>query len=151
MTTAPAPPSLMFDHVGIVAKDVDKAARALAATIGASESTQRFDDEMLGVSVRFIRDRAGMVYELIAPFGQESPVAKTLASKTNLLNQIAYRTSSLAESVAALRDQGNLPVGPARPAMAFGGAKVQFLLSELGFLIELIESPNHFHVFGTPL
>ncbi len=42
---------------------------------------------------------------------------------------------------------GNLPVGPAKPAKAFGGAKVQFLLSELGFLIELIEAPNHRHTF----
>lgn len=147
MTTGSAAPVLVFDHIGIVAKNVDKAARALAATIGAAESTQRFDDEVLGVSVRFIRDPSGTVYELIAPFGEQSPVAKTLASKTNLLNQIAYRTSSLAESVEALRQHGNLPVGPAKPAKAFGGAKVQFLLSELGFLIELIEAPAHRHTF----
>jgi methylmalonyl-CoA/ethylmalonyl-CoA epimerase len=140
-------PELIFDHIGIVAKDVDAGARQLAKTLGAVEYTQRFDDDALRVSVRFVRDRGGIVYELIAPFGSESPVTKALESRTNLLNQIAYRTGALAEAARALRDRGAFPLGPPKPARAFGGAEVQFFLSDLGFVIELIGRLDIAHRF----
>jgi methylmalonyl-CoA/ethylmalonyl-CoA epimerase len=138
---------MIFDHIGIVVKDVDAAVAAAASLFGAHEATRRFDDEVLGVSVRFVRDPSGIVYEMIAPLGAESPVAQALESRTNLLNQIAYRTPALAPSVMALRKQGSMSLGPAKPAKAFDGAKVQFLLSELGFIIELIEAPDFRHQF----
>ena len=143
----PAFPTLMFDHIGIVTENVDTAVRRLASAVGASEVTRRFDDEVLRVTVRFVRDPSGMVYEMIAPFGEGSPVAQTLKSKTNLLNQIAYRTGSIEKSAAALRAGGNLPLGKPAPAIAFSGARVQFFFSPLGFVIELIEKNDHVHNF----
>jgi methylmalonyl-CoA/ethylmalonyl-CoA epimerase len=142
---------LIFDHIGIITKDVDKGALFIANTLGANGFTSRFDDEVLGVSVRFVRDLSGIVYELISPLGDKSPVARTLASKANLLNQIAYRTSSISASVAALREHGSLPLGPACPAKAFGGATVQFLFCELGYVLELIEKPDHTHIFRSSM
>ena len=139
---------MIFDHIGVVAADVGEACRQLGATIGAQETTARFDDETLGVSVQFMRDQSGMVYELIAPLDANSPVAKALASKTNLLNQVAYRTSSLESAGKSLRKSGSLPLGPAKPALAFGGAFVQFFYCPLGFVIELIEAPQFQHAFA---
>lgn len=141
-------PGLVFDHVGIVASDVTKACNDFGATIGAVGITRKYDDSILGVSVQFIKDSSGIVYEMIAPLGEHSPVAKTLTSKTNLLNQIAYTTTSLADSTRALRKSGCFPLGPAKPAIAFGGAPVQFLFCPLGFVIELIEAPGYKHEFG---
>lgn len=131
---------LTFDHIGVVTADIDRSARTLAAMFGATEQTIRYDDEVLGVSARFVRDPSGIVYELIAPLGQSSPVARALQTKTNLLNHVAYRTSSLKDSTDHLRDHGCIPVGPAKPGIVFGGAQIQFLLSELGFIVELIEN-----------
>ena len=146
--TLPTPiPNLVFDHVGIVVADIDAACRTMAASLGLNGFTARFDDAGLGVSVRFGRDAGGMVYEFIAPLGEKSPVARVLASKNSLLNQIAYRTPSLVGSYAVLRAAGNPPLGPAKPAVAFGGGKVQFFWSPLGFVLELIEAPGHVHVF----
>ena len=141
-------PLLAFDHIGIVAADVAKASAQFGKAVGATGMTARFDDPVLGVTVQFIRDSSGIVYEMIAPFGEASPVAKSLASKTNLLNQIAYRTASISAAAAALRKSGNFPLGPAKPALAFGGAHVQFLWSPLGFVVELIEAPEFQHNFG---
>lgn len=140
-------PSLVFDHIGIVVRDVDAAVAMAAAMFRACEASRRFDDDILGVSVRFVREPSGIVYEMIAPFGDNSPVAQTLESRSNLLNQVAYRTSALPRSVTALRKQGCMSLGPAKPARAFAGAKVQFLLSELGFIVELIEAPSFQHEF----
>lgn len=139
--------SLIFDHIGIVTADLDKASQQLAGLLGALEWTDRFDDSGLGVSVIFARDRAGMVYELIAPLGDKSPVAKAVASRKDALNQIAYRTASIADALPALRVQGALPIGPAKPAKAFGGANVQFLMTRLGYIIELVEGAESVHKF----
>lgn len=140
-------PTLHFDHVGIVVRDADEGCRWFTDTIGATGLTQRFDDHGLGVSVRFARDSQSVVYEFISPLHDKSPVSAALKSGKNLLNQIAYRTPELNGGVDHLREHGCLPLGPAKPAIAFGGAEVQFLLSDLGFIIELIAESDHRHAF----
>jgi methylmalonyl-CoA/ethylmalonyl-CoA epimerase len=139
---------LFFDHVGIVVADIEAGGATLTGVLGPLSWTQRFDDARLGVAVRFARDRSGMVYELIAPFGDTSPIARALKSRANLLNHMAYRTSSLDSGLKQARAMGALPVGAAAPALAFGGASVQFLMLPLGFLIELIEADRIVHVFS---
>lgn len=139
---------LVFDHVGIVVADIDAGGMILTGMLGPLSWTQRFDDARLGVAVKFARDRSGMVYELIAPFGNTSPVARILMSRTNLLNQIAYRTSSLDSGVKRLRAMGAVPIGAAATSLAFGGATIQFLMLPLGFVIELIEVDRVVHAFS---
>ncbi len=42
-----------------------------------------------------------------------------------------------------------MPTGPATQAVAYGGHRVQFLITPLAFIIELIEAPNHTHEYFT--
>lgn len=139
---------LVFDHIGIVVAGIESGSNCIAGLLGPVMWTQTFDDAGLGVSVRFAKDRSGIVYELIAPFGTDSFAARTLKTRANLLNQVAFRTASLDFSVRRLRADGAVPVSAAAPAVAFGGARVQFLMLSLGFLIELIEGDNVVHVFS---
>ena len=74
-------------------------------------------------------------------------VAENLAHSVRL-SQMVYRIASISAAAAALRKSGNFPLGPAKPALAFGGAHVQFLWSPLGFVVELIEAPDFQHNFG---
>jgi methylmalonyl-CoA/ethylmalonyl-CoA epimerase len=141
---------LLFDHVGIVVPDLETGIRKFAAILGEVSWTRRFDDSRLGVSVQFARDRVGITYELIAPLTADSPVARTVKSGANLLNQLAYRTNSLEAAVDRLRPQGSLPITLPTPALAFGGAHVQFLMTPLGFLLELIEVDSCVHDFLPP-
>ena len=138
---------LTFDHIGILAKDLDAAAAEFGGFVGAGEATARFDDPVLTVSVRFLRDRSGVVYELIAPLGDASVVSGALRKNANIINQLAYRTPSLAEDEARLKAKGFMSLGAPRPARAFGGASVQFLMSPMGFIVELIEARDHVHRF----
>jgi methylmalonyl-CoA/ethylmalonyl-CoA epimerase len=147
-TSVEAPGQLYFDHIGIVVPTIDLGCAQLASILQDLLWTRRFDDDNLGVSVRFAKDRSGIVYEMLAPLGANSPISKALGSKTNLLNQIAYRTTSLDSSVARLRAERAVPIGRSKPAIAFGGAKVQFLMTEIGFLIELIEVDRVVHEFS---
>ena len=138
---------LTFDHIGILAKSLDTSAAEFGGAVGATEATARFDDPVLTVSVRFLRDRSGVVYELIAPLGDSSVISGALRKNANIINQLAYRTPSLAEGAARLKSKGFLILGPPLPALAFGGASVQFLMSPMGFIIELIEAQDHVHAF----
>jgi methylmalonyl-CoA/ethylmalonyl-CoA epimerase len=146
MNVAENSPDLAFDHIGIVVPDIDEGARNMHGLFGALSWTRRFDDAGLGVSVQFARGDGEVVYEMIAPLGDASPVRGALKSRANLLNQIAYRTRSLEQSVARLRGWA-VPAGPPAPALAFEGARVQFLMTRLGFLIELVEIDRLVHRF----
>ena len=141
---------MRFDHVGIVVKELAQGFEDLARALPLVAKTRAFDDHELTVSVQFAKDASGMVYELIAPLGEKSVVSEALAKKRDVLNQLAYKTADLPASLASLRRGGGFPLGEAKPALAFGGAKVQFVYVPLGFIVELIEDNGHGHHF-TPL
>lgn len=130
-----------FDHIGVVVPDLQEGRRRIMATLPITAATPAFDDRVLGVSVQFYRDGSGLVFELIAPFGDSSPVANTLA-QAHRINQLAYRCLDLDEAGRALRRGRAVPLGSPTPAVAFGGARVQFFWSPLGHVIELIETQS---------
>lgn len=139
--------SLSFDHIGIVVADIEMGLTQLRNCIPLIARTVVFDDAVLGVSVCFVKDRTGVVFELISPFGTASPITSVLKKKVNQLNQIAYRCDDISEAGRLLREADALPLGNPKPAVAFGGALVQFFYSRLGFVIEIIEQANWQHSF----
>ncbi|MGV6802473.1 MAG: VOC family protein [bacterium] len=140
-------PLLYFDHIGILTDDLDGASAHFANLIGAVGITRRFDDPELTVAVQFLQDGAGIIYELITPLGTRSIVAGPLKKKRDLLNQLAYRTKHVEQAAQHLRQMGCFPLGAAKPAIAFSGAPVQFFMSPLGFIIEIIDTSSYQHEF----
>ena len=140
-------PSLTFDHAGIVVRDLARGFRSIRELLPITSRTERFDDQQLGVSVQFLQDESGVVFELIAPLGSSSPVAKIASSRTGVINQFAYRVEDLARAGEYFRSNGATPTAPPKPAIAFGGALVQFFYVPEGFIIELIEAPGFSHRF----
>lgn len=148
-TVPPAPSDRwVFDHLGMVVPSLEKGRALNGSALGIAEWSTEWDDAVNGVRVQFGRDRAGIVWELLEPFGERSPVANALRTKVNLLNHVAYRVSDLAGEETRLRDSKAMPLGPARPAIAYDNANIQFFMLASGVLVELIEAPAHRHVFG---
>ena len=141
------PADLTFDHLGIVVGDLEAAHSRCQGLLGPLARSRRFDDPELGVSVAFVRDTHGLVYELIAPLGTASPVSRALRAQVNILNHVAYRTTSLEATTRRLRKERAIAIGNPKRALAFGGARIQFLQTDLGFLIELIEADRIVHEF----
>ncbi|ADV84269.1 VOC family protein [Terriglobus saanensis] len=139
---------LQFDHLGLVTSDLVTARAHLSITLGIQAWSQVFDDPGIGVSVQFgIGNNGSPVFELIAPLGETSPVAQALKQSRNILNHIAYLVPNLESAADHLRTQGCFPTGDPMPAVAYGGQRVQFFLSPLRFMMELIEAPAHQHRF----
>ena len=141
-------PDLTFDHLGVVCRTLDIGKAFLSQTLAVNEWTEASTDPIQKVHVQFGRDGAGTVFELIAPSDTDSKIAATLKSHKNILNHLAYRTPDIARASAALEAQGCIAISPADPAVAFGGALIQFFYSPLDFIIELIELDGMTHKFS---
>ncbi len=131
---------MIFDHIGLFVADLEAGREALGKLLPIAEFLPPIDDPVLKVRVQFGIDASGLRYELVAPFGEGDPVSGVLASGKNILNHVAYRVADLAAEAARLRIAGAMPLGVPKPALAFGGKRVQFFLTKLRFVVELIEA-----------
>ena len=132
-----------FDHLGLVVEEMDAGREFVSAAMGLTHWSAVFRDERLGVIVQFGRADSGPCFELVAPLGEQSPVRGALRGGKNVLNHLAYLTADIKAEGQRLRGLGCHPTGPPLPAVAYGGREVQFWVSPLRFLIELVEAPDH--------
>ncbi|POV86799.1 glyoxalase [Aeromonas sp. ASNIH8] len=130
---------MQFDHIGLVVPDLASGVAYCRDVLGLSRFSVAVEDPLQRVWVQFVHDDYGLCYELVSPASEESPVAQVLKTRRNVINHLAYRVSNLQASAERLRTQRHLPLGPSQPAIAFGGSHVQFFLSPLGHIVELIE------------
>jgi methylmalonyl-CoA/ethylmalonyl-CoA epimerase len=131
---------MIFDHIGIFVRDIELGKEKLASVLPIARWSETFDDPGIKVRVAFGTDTSGIRYELVAPFGEPSPVSGALAAGRDLLNHVAYRVPDLDAAARSLREARAMPLGPAQPAVAFGGARVMFFLTPLKFVVELIDA-----------
>jgi methylmalonyl-CoA/ethylmalonyl-CoA epimerase len=128
-----------FDHIGLFVADLETGRQKLSALLPIVYESIPIDDAGLKVRIQFCTDSSGIRYELVAPFGEGNPVSGVLESGRTILNHVAYLVVDLKAETARLRRQGAIPIGPAKPAIAFNGRLVMFFLTPLRFIIELIE------------
>ncbi len=138
---------MIFDHIGIVVAELSAGRPVLCAALGVCAWTREFADPVNDVHVQFGRDPAGLCYELIAPFSERSPVRRALRTGNNITNHVAYRVADLAAERDRLIALEFGPIADARPAIAYGGALIQFFMSPIFSLVELIEAPEHAHSY----
>lgn len=143
--------TLRFDHIGVVVREIGLGRKFFAESIGIARWTEVFVDPGLGVSVQFGLGESGPCYELIAPLNEDSPVSAALRSGQRILNHVAYLTAGLEAEGERLAAVGCHSTGPAHPAVAYAGRRVQFWISPLRFMIELIEAPEHEHLYLNPV
>lgn len=136
---------LRFDHLGIVVADIDVGRDHFRKTFVVERWTQQFADPVNNVNVQFGVDAAGVCFELVSPLGPDSPVSRALKARGPILNHVAYLTDDLAASAEHLRGQGYMAAGQPKPAIAYNGRFIQFFMSPLGFIVELIEAADHRH------
>lgn len=130
---------MIFDHIGLFVPDLETGREKLSALLPITGLSEPIADATLKVKVQFCTDANGIRYELVAPNGPGNPVSGVLERGKAVLNHVAYRVSDLKGETRRLRQEGAMPLGPARPAVAFDGCLVMFFLTPLNFIIELIE------------
>ncbi len=131
---------MIFDHVGLFVRSLEEGRATLAAMLPIRHWDAPVDDPLIRVRIQFGHDASGLRYELVAPLAPGNPVDGALASGANLLNHVAYLVDDLDAELRRLRRGRCIPTGAPRPAVAFGGRRVVFLLTPLGVILELIEA-----------
>lgn len=140
---------MKFDHIGVVVRSLELGRTHLREALGINDWTTEFLDDNIGVAVQFGRDSSLITYELVTPLRDTSPVSRALKAGVNVINHVAYLVSDLNTEARRLKDLGFIATGAAVEAVAYGNARIQFFVSDLFMLIELIEAPSHRHVFRT--
>ncbi|HEY4114374.1 MAG TPA: VOC family protein [Rhizomicrobium sp.] len=138
---------MKFDHLGVVVKSVAKGRQSLARVLGIADWTTEFRDPVNGVLIQFGRDPAGVCYELLEPLDENSPVYPALSGGKAILNHVAYLVTDLSAGAEHMRSSGSAPTSEPKPAIAYGGKRIQFFVTPLRFVVELIEAPGHQHEF----
>ena len=137
---------LQFDHLGVVVSDIAAGREHFQSIFGVQSWTKTFADPVNRVSVQFGLDPGGLCYEDLSGWSRES-VTCAWKARNPIRSHIAYLTPDLKEAEGELRKKRFLPTGPANPAVAYGGARIQFFMSPLSFVVELIEFFGHRHDF----
>lgn len=141
------PGDWQFDHLGLVVKSLARGRKAIGEALGVERWTAELRDPVNGVLLQFGRDRAGVVYELLEPLDETSPVWAALREGKAILNHVAYLVPDLTAAGDHLRGAGWAPAGEPKPALAYGGARIQFFVSPVRMVVELIEAAGHQHAY----
>jgi methylmalonyl-CoA/ethylmalonyl-CoA epimerase len=136
---------MQFDHIGLVAVTLEEGRHGLNELFRIQRWTEEFADPVNRVFAQFGLDASGICYELIAPLGEDSPIAKAAQQGKHILNHVAYLVPDLAQGREQLRAGGSVPTAEPNAAIAYGGSRIQFFVTPMRFIIELIEAPGHQH------
>tara|TARA_B100000959_G_C14601311_1_gene468220 strand:+ start:84 stop:485 length:402 start_codon:yes stop_codon:yes gene_type:complete len=131
---------MKFDHIGIIVENIEKATKLMIDDHNLQQYGEKIVETEIDVILQFLVDDNGLRYELIKPNSPSSPLHKVLERKnSNKMHHTAYLVENIDQKCNDFREKGYGFLTNFFFANAFGGARVIFLMSPLGFIIELIE------------
>lgn len=129
---------MKIDHIGYAVKRIERAITAFQ--ILGFEFEPVIDDTDRNVKLAF-GNKDGLRIELVAPLDkkQDSPVDQYLSNAVGTPYHICYESDNLDAEISELKAKGYKVVIEPRPAVAFGGRRVVFMMN-IGFgLMEIVE------------
>jgi methylmalonyl-CoA/ethylmalonyl-CoA epimerase len=130
-------------HLGFVVERILPALEGFMNSLDASWDQQIFEDPLQKVKVAFLSTRPGEpLIELVEPVGEDSPVRKFLLQKGGGLHHFCYETPNLEAELLQMRSRRAMLVKHPRPAIAFGGRRIAWMLTGENLLVELLEAPH---------
>jgi methylmalonyl-CoA/ethylmalonyl-CoA epimerase len=131
---------LFLHHVGFVVADIQAGMDAFAASLGATWDGAIFQDPLQKVKVAFLTTRAGDAQiELVAPDGPDSPVLRFFNENGGGLHHVCYEVDDLEGQMSAMKSRGALIMRRPKPAVAFEGRRIAWMLTREKLLVELLE------------
>ena len=98
------------------------------------------NDKNIGVKIKFLTDKDGLLIELISPYGKKSPIKNLLNKRNSIINHLAYKVKNLDFNIEKFKKKKCLQITNPISAKAFNGKRVVFFITPLQYIIELIES-----------
>jgi methylmalonyl-CoA/ethylmalonyl-CoA epimerase len=130
-------------HMGYVVRDIEPAMQGFVRSLDGHWDHRIFDDPNQKVRVAFLTTRPeDAQIELVQPAGEDSPVYRFLQEKGGGLHHACYEVADLEAQIKEMRSCGAMLAKRPKPAVAFDGRSIAWLITAEGFLIELLESAS---------
>ncbi|MGD0973197.1 MAG: VOC family protein [Candidatus Korobacteraceae bacterium] len=131
---------MRLHHLGFVVPDICDALDRFARALGATSDGRIWEDPHQSVKVSFLTTQPnGPQVELVQPIGDSSPVARFLREKGGGLHHACYEVDNLEDQIVKMRSAGGILARKPKPAVAFDGRRIAWILTSDKFLIELLE------------
>ena len=131
---------LRFHHVGFVVANIEQAMPGFVRSLGARWDERIFHDPLQKVKVAFLTTRAeDPQIELVEPAGEDSPVARFLQQGGGL-HHVCYEVADLEQQLVEFRSRGAMIAKRPKPAVAFGGRRIAWVITAEKLLVELLEA-----------
>ncbi len=131
---------LRLHHVGYVVDNIETAMTGFLRSLAAEWDGQVFHDPLQKVKVAFLRTRAeDPQIELVQAASEDSPVLRFLQQKGGGLHHVCYEVADLEEELAGFRSRGAVIAKRPKPAVAFGGRRIAWVITSEKLLVELLE------------
>jgi methylmalonyl-CoA/ethylmalonyl-CoA epimerase len=132
---------LKLHHSGFVVADIAAEVDGFVKSLGAEWNGCVYEDPYQSVKVTFLTTRRGdPQIELVEPVGENSPVLRFLREKGGGLHHLCYETRDLEASMTELKANGAMIARRAKPAVAFQGRRIAWMLTPQKLLVELLEA-----------
>ena len=131
--------ALVLHHVGYAVPVIEPIARNYAARFGYLAATGIIHDPLQTAYVQFLRLAGERSYlELVAPDSEKSKLTSTVR-RGGGLHHLCYTCGNLEQTIAHLELTGMRLISDPKPAAAFGGRRISWLMAGDPLPIELVE------------
>ena len=117
---------MKFHHIGIIVKDIKSTLFGIKKILNAKKMSKIYVDKKWKVKVIFIKHHKNIIFEIIHPLNNQSPVSKSLKKNINILNHVAFTCKNFDKDKKNIIDNGGMPVTAAIEAVAFKKKKFNF-------------------------
>jgi methylmalonyl-CoA/ethylmalonyl-CoA epimerase len=122
-----------------VVASIDGTVTSFARSVNGSWGGEIFHDPIQKVKVTFLSmPGTETQMELVEPAAEQSPV-RAFLEKGGGLHHLCYEVTDCEQVIAGMRRRGSMLVKRPRPAVAFEGRKIAWVLTAEKLLIELLE------------
>ncbi|WP_395303171.1 VOC family protein [Pectobacterium polonicum] len=129
---------MKLHHFGFLSKKINETVNTFIL-LGHKTISDIIRDDIRGVDIVFLTSNTNELIEIVSPYTENSIVNNLIKKSSNSLYHIAYSVDDIDENIFNLQHKGFILIDPPKPAIAFNGKKVAFLISSNVGMIELIE------------
>jgi methylmalonyl-CoA/ethylmalonyl-CoA epimerase len=131
---------LNFHHVGFVVASISATVEGFVRSLGAQWDGCVYEDPNQKVKVTFLVTRPGDAQiELVEPVGEDAPVLRFLREKGGGMHHVCYEVADLEGAMAEMKTRGAMIARRPKPAVAFQGRRIAWMLTAEKLLVELLE------------
>ena len=129
---------MKLNHLGIAVRDINISATKYKENLGWEYRSEVFFDPIQNVNILFMGDENDILYELIEPVDENSPVSRLLNKRISLYH-FCYEVDDIDSKIKELVNKKYVLISGPSKSVAFNGKRIAFLFNHDNLTIELVE------------